>query len=72
MPLAWEWAWPGADLLWGMAFTRKRFCSGAWEWAGGVAMFGKAKSVLARSGCGFGIYYTGNGEPVIKGAEAES
>lgn len=42
------------------AFARKRWCSRACEWAGSVAVLGKTKNVLAQSGCGFWIYYTGN------------
>lgn len=63
-----EWAFSAGVVAGrvGLAFTSR-----AWEWAGGVAMFGKAKNVLAQSGCGCGIYYTGNRDPVIKGTEAE-
>lgn len=46
-------------------------CSRVCEWAGTVAISGKAENELAWSGYGFGVYYTGNGEPVIKGTEAE-
>lgn len=43
----------------GLVFTAAAPVS---EWAGSVAIFGKAKNEPAWSGCGFGIYYTGNGE----------
>lgn len=41
----------------GLAFTAAAPVS---EWAGSVAIFGKAENEPAWSGCGFGIYYTGN------------
>lgn len=37
-------------------------CSRVCEWAGRVAISGKAENELASSGCGFGIYYTSNGD----------